>query len=437
MKKLFTMLFILLFACNAHAGLITYTTLSGDEGLSYTHLNTSFSTIYDEFDGNVSTENILDDTLAEADFADEINPRIRTDEGLGDFTYTGMLPATSASTLTSNISAGTSYVNGYRIVTAATSKTYTATKDTWVYIDQNGAFQYSEVAVGGAQPTTPTNSLLLATVTTDADNITTVTDRRATVPPNLRIYQDLKFGAVLSRDTSDVDVVNIYRGTIDFGSGVSDGLRRNTVSVDVNFGTTGRGGLDTGSLAKGYYAIWAVPDDANATAFECVGSTSFAETALAIDGERLIGWCYANSATAISPDSVGAYRGVGGDAPNIVRAQATNIVNTTSTSAIGIPLMYTKFWSSGRPVRITFAAPFYTTDNTYYTISISVDDVGVAWSHTDDAGGVVIPTAIQWEGALGSGQHTIEVKWETAAQTLRQGDARNADTYRSLIVEEL
>src|SRR3990167_2181514 len=189
----------LLFLTQCYAGTISYTSLSSDAGVSYSHLNTAFSTMYDEFNGNIADINLVADTLTERVFADAANPRVRDYEIVGDWTYTGMLPATD-SDLTSDISAGTSYVLGYRIVTAATAKTYTASKDTWVYIDYNGAFQYSEVANGATQPTTPANSLLLATVVTDGDNITSVTDRRQLTPPNLRVYQDLKSGCVISRD---------------------------------------------------------------------------------------------------------------------------------------------------------------------------------------------------------------------------------------------
>ena len=88
-----------------------------------------------------------------------------------------MLPVTDA-TLTSNISAGISYINGVRVETNSTAHTYTASKDTYVYIGANGSFSFEEVANGASAPATPANSLLLATVITDSDNITSVTDSR-------------------------------------------------------------------------------------------------------------------------------------------------------------------------------------------------------------------------------------------------------------------
>jgi len=180
MKKfLLTALILMAFAAPAIAGTITITTLSSDSGIVYTFFNTSFNTVKNCINGNIESVNIKDGTIAEVDMAAAANPRVRDDEFFNDFTYTGMLPADSAN-FTSDISAGTSYVSGYRVVTTATSKTYTASKDTWVYIDINGAFQYVETTVGSAQPATPANSLLLAKVTTDVVEITVVTDLRTT-----------------------------------------------------------------------------------------------------------------------------------------------------------------------------------------------------------------------------------------------------------------
>jgi len=418
-------------ALPAHAAIITYDVISGDSGISYQFFNNSFSTIYSEFNGNISSANILDDSLDESTMSDSINPRVRTDENIGDYTYTGMLPVTSTD-LTSNISAGTSYVNGYRIVTDATSKTYTASVDTWVYIDQNGAFQYSEVATGAAQPTTPSNSLLLAQVVCDGDNITSVVDKRTTTPPGLRVYEDIKLGATISRDITTATTINISRGTIDFGSGIT--VRRNTLTSDIVFTSNGRGGLDTGSLAEGYYAIWAVPDDANATNYEGVASTSFSATSLAITGEKLIGWCYAPTASVISPDSVGAFRGLGGDAPNISKYQSATTATTTSTTVVDLAEI--KFYSSGRPVLVTYSI-LTSNDNGVRNYSvISIDNVAVPSSRSnifvgsasasDPNGSMTNSTLLN----IGRGTHTAKLKWRVTSNT---GYAFNT----TFIVQEL
>lgn len=184
MKKLFALLLAIFVSGTAHAGLISVATLSNDSQVSYQTINTANNTIKNCINGNIESINIKDGTIVVTDMASSSSPAQREGDHFNAYTKSGMLPVT-ATGLTSDISAGTSYVKSdaglmYRVVTAATSKTYTATKDTWVYIDTNGAFQYVEQAIGTAQPTTPSNSLLLAKVVTDGTDITTVTDHRVT-----------------------------------------------------------------------------------------------------------------------------------------------------------------------------------------------------------------------------------------------------------------
>lgn len=180
--KMMVVLGLLMVASVSYAGTIALPNLSNDSDVNLAYFNNVTQTVESVVNGGIESVNITDDTIAEADMANDVNPAVREGEHFNAYTFAGMLPADSAD-LTSDISAGTSYIEGtdgklYRVVTAATSKTYTITKDTWVYIDKNGAFQYVEVTVGAAQPTTPADSLLLATVTTDAVEITVVTDRR-------------------------------------------------------------------------------------------------------------------------------------------------------------------------------------------------------------------------------------------------------------------
>lgn len=147
----------------------------------HTRLNANFTKSLTGGINNVSTANIVDDTLTEADMADEINPRIRTYEGAAcEKVESGLLPSTD-SDLTSDISAGTAYPRGYRVrKSSATAKTYTASKWTYVDVDINGDFQYSEVAIGASAPSVASNSIRLARVSTDGTTINAVTDLRKT-----------------------------------------------------------------------------------------------------------------------------------------------------------------------------------------------------------------------------------------------------------------
>ena len=92
---------------------------------------------------------------------------------MGNFIITGIHPATSA-TLTSNISSGYAMINGYVVFTPTTSHTYTASSDTYIFLDQNGNFTFSAVANGAAAPSKPANTVGVAKVVTDATAITSV-----------------------------------------------------------------------------------------------------------------------------------------------------------------------------------------------------------------------------------------------------------------------
>lgn len=366
-------LICLLLSTQCYAGTISYTALSSDAGVSYNHLNDSFTTIYNSHNGNIEDVNLAADTLTERVFSDGANPRVRDYEIVGDWTYTGMLPATDTD-LTSDISAGTSYVLGYRIVKDATAHTYTASKDTWVYIDYNSAYQFEEVANGASQPTTPANSLLLAKVVTNGTAITSVSDQRQTTPPNLRIYTDLISGCVISRDTSTATKVTIDRGEIELGS--TNKVRRNTSAVTVDFTATGRGGLDTGSLAAGtYYYIHALADDDNAVNFEGIASLS-ATDATGVTGERLIGWCYATATNTISVDAVGGYRGVNGEVPNTYGASKDGMSFAISAKT-AIMLHRARFYSSGRPVLVSYQITATSSGATRFKGEISADAIQI------------------------------------------------------------
>jgi hypothetical protein len=433
-KLLLSLCFISFFGLNSYADTITYNALTSDSGVSYSYFNGAFSTIYNDYNGNIATENIKADTITDSDLSAPIKFENWYTESFGDWTYSGMLPVTDPG-LASDISAGTSFVNGQRIVTGATSKTYTASRDTWVYIDKNGAFQYQEVANGATQPSNPTDSLLLAKVVTNGTAITTVSDQRRVSPTALRVYQDLKSGMVISRDTSTDTKVSIGIGEIEFGSSVTNGNRRNTSPVYVDFTTTGRGGLDTGSLtANTYYYIFAVADDDNSVNFEGIASTSSTD-AYGVAGERLVGWVYAPTASLLSPDSCGAYRGVGGDAPNVAQRTGNTDITTTSTTFANMPMMDLRFYSSGRPAIVSFNGPFIEGSASPVYLTLSMDNVGIIDTEVAYAGGEGNSIVFMKKIFPATGPHTFQLKWRVDAGTATQNGA--SDGPRILMVEEL
>lgn len=184
-KPIFHMLYfaIIITSCQlARASTVSFDQLAVSSDLTVLKWNSDMDRIYQKVNFGIDSSNVTDDTLAEADMADEINPRIRTYEGAScEKVYDGLLTTTTSGTLVGSVPAGTAYPRGYRVIKAsATPKTFTASKWTFVDLDINGNFTYSEVAIDGATPSIATNSIRLSRVSTDGTQIIDVQDLRTT-----------------------------------------------------------------------------------------------------------------------------------------------------------------------------------------------------------------------------------------------------------------
>ncbi len=122
---------------------------------------------------------ILKNTISPDSMKDNGNVVIFRDEAFNDWVFAGLLPQT-ASGLTSNITGGTGYINGERVVKDTLPKTYNTSKWTFVDISDKGTYTLTEVAIDAAEPSTTANSIRLARVTTDGSDITAVRDDRVT-----------------------------------------------------------------------------------------------------------------------------------------------------------------------------------------------------------------------------------------------------------------
>ncbi len=182
MKKLLLFLCLIMCCSTANAGTIDLTDYISGNDVTIANMASDNTTLENFANGGVEGGvNIKEASIVSKDLSNAISPVTRWGEAFNDFTVTGMLPATStAPDLDSDISAGTSYINGIRVVRTAFNKEYTAERDTYVYIHEGGSYLYEVETNGASAPTTPGNSLLLAKVVTDTDNITAVSDLRTT-----------------------------------------------------------------------------------------------------------------------------------------------------------------------------------------------------------------------------------------------------------------
>lgn len=297
-KTLFIlMLWLSLMVINGHSDITSpdNTFVANDQYSSdfHTRLNRDITQLTNGVN-NIVDGQLRVDTLLERSMADEINPRVRTYEGAAcEFVYTGLLPATD-SDLTSDISSGTAYPRGFRVnKTSATSHTYTASRWTFVDIDQNGDFQFSEVTIDAATPAIATNSIRLARVSTDATTVAGILDLRSTS------CSDGPFENIKDNESSGADLEDLFSigafvrrgGTPGFISGlhishdststfrVTSGaayiggryrFSSNDITVPqtTDAPSTGVSGLDTGAIAAStHYNIFAVADQENTASF--------------------------------------------------------------------------------------------------------------------------------------------------------------------------
>jgi hypothetical protein len=115
--------------------------------------------------------------------------KFTTADVFSGFLVDGILFTSGASRTANAMSAGHAYVLGVRITKASLTKTFTASRDTYVDLSNLGALAYVVVTNGAAEPGVTANSLRLEKVVTDANNVTSVT----TLAP---IYPGANFSTV-------------------------------------------------------------------------------------------------------------------------------------------------------------------------------------------------------------------------------------------------
>lgn len=104
----------------------------------------------------------------------DANPETRMSETLGNSIASGCVWSVLTG-LNGAMTSGIAYVQGKRLtVSAVASYTFTASRDTYVYVTNTGAVSYNAQTNGAAQPSTPSTSVLVAKVVTSGSAITSI-----------------------------------------------------------------------------------------------------------------------------------------------------------------------------------------------------------------------------------------------------------------------
>lgn len=149
-------------------------------------VNTPINQLASVINGNIDSTNISSVSGVKLQsgstpgnvMTEEASPYLRMSESLNDFIATGGIWSKTTG-LTGTMTAAVSYIAGKRVKTAAIpSHSFTANRDTYVYIDANGIVQYDPRSNGAETPSAPANHVLNFKVVSNAAEITSVHDMR-------------------------------------------------------------------------------------------------------------------------------------------------------------------------------------------------------------------------------------------------------------------
>ena len=432
MKKLFISIFLFGLSVNAHAGTISISPFISGNDVTIARLETQRTTLSNVINGNIESVNILDGTLASPDFAQSVSPVTRWDESFNNFTVTGMLPPTSAN-LSATTTAGTSYVDGYRVVIGSTAKTYTASKDTYKYVHSGGYYVYQEVSNGGTQPSDPANTLLLAKVVTSGSAVTSVTDMRTlgiTLTSSVNIVPlDFRTGMNVSRDS--VSTITVQPGSCEVDSTRLAKTALTTLTISTASDWAGGSSLRATST-YGYVGIdlsgnlklhTTAPTHADYDVTLTAGKKRYATWSGTV--YRILGWFYMN---ASGSGELNAY-----EVGNIKESDVHNSnflnnysqVSTTATAYADDTPALAHIYTSGGPLVAEYSVGLGNSGAGDWTfITVSVDGAGIQGTDRAQVGqastgtGLAIgAVSIYQNNYLVQGTHTVQGKFRVNAST--------------------
>lgn len=197
--------------------------------------------------------------------------------------------------------------------------------------------------------------------------------------------------------------------------------------------------LDTGSMAAGYYYIYAVADAVGTTLTCKISASASAPTGLT--NFELIGWFYNESASGSALDltigQIGNVKGGGRDVPNVPQIlSATQVTGTTDTYVDDTQALL-HFYTSGRPMIFVYHGKLGASANEHPYMKFAIDGSDVANSeirnnvNSSTTTDIVAMTSIYY-AQLAAGTHTIQGKFKSGS-----GGAVNYMNKRLLLALEL
>jgi len=249
-------------------------------------------------------DNLQNDSITADALDDNANPELRWGRAFNDWVYTGLLPATDP-TLTSNISSGSAFIKNTTTLQQklvqkdATAHTYTSNRWTFVDLSVDGTYTFIEQGHDTAEPAITSNSLRMARVSTDVDNINNVRDDRTTsitLGSNQEDFQRNGLGlTVQTPDVVTVDSGIAYHGTTRI-SKISDTTLNLSSASDWATGVSGRATSTDGYVAlnsTGSLKLTTTAPTVSDTSSNTAGKLRYSS----INGVlwRIMGWFHMNN----------------------------------------------------------------------------------------------------------------------------------------------
>lgn len=162
---------------------------SDGETANVADYNTPITTIVNAINGNLDNSNIIagaaidaskiaSSSITNTQMATSVSPVTRWDEGAFDYVASGCVWSGDSygSTLAASMTSGVVYIDGKRLTVAAvTARAFTASKDTYVDLRDNGdgtaSIQYNEVVNNAASQALTSGDMRIAIIVTGAGNI--------------------------------------------------------------------------------------------------------------------------------------------------------------------------------------------------------------------------------------------------------------------------
>lgn len=359
MKKLVGLL-ALLFCGTAYADYVVVSPYISGADVTISALNNNQNAIVNTLNGNVEgTINIKAGSINTVDLAQAVSPVVRWSESFNDYTVTGMLGVTD-SDLSSDISAGVSYVNGYRIQLSATAHTYSASRDTFVYINEGGYYEFCEEPNGtDACGTAPSNAMLLFEAVTSGTAITGINDLRTLsiqiTTTTTNFPADYRDQAFVSRDSATT--FHVEPGSVAIGNTIYTRTSDTSTKSLTNSVNWIEGGYAPGATATVF--IYAYNDAGSTFDFKFSSNdVVYSDTSNNTNGVkryyatggvyyRAIGWLYV-SADTVAGHEFGNIKDVNVQNNVMFRSESSQTLAQTSFTPMNDSIVH--FYSTGKSV---------------------------------------------------------------------------------------